>query len=72
MSYICKEYKTFEVLTTEGYKVLQMCTSWFEHTTLIEMLAITREQMIMLTMSILGIYSLIIAFVLFNNFAKRA
>ena len=48
------------------------CVSWVEQITLLDQLAITKAQMIMLGTPIIGIYGLIIAFALFNNFSKRA
>jgi hypothetical protein len=48
------------------------CVSWVEQITLLDQLAITKAQMIMLGTPIIGIYALIIAFALFNNFSKRA
>lgn len=48
------------------------CVSWVEQITLLDQLAITKAQMVMLGTPIIGIYGLIIAFALFNNFSKRA
>lgn len=48
------------------------CVSWVEQITLLDQLAITKSQMVMLGTPIIGIYGLIIAFALFNNFSKRA
>jgi hypothetical protein len=49
-----------------------ICASWVEQVSLLDQLAITKAQMIMLGTPIIGIYGLIIAFALFNNFSKRA
>ena len=48
------------------------CVSWVEQLSLLDQLAITKAQMVMLGSPIIGIYGLIIAFALFNNFSKRA
>ena len=48
------------------------CVSWVEQITLLDQLAITKAQMVMFGSPIIGIYGLIIAFALFNNFSKRA
>ena len=53
-------------------KATNTCVSWVEQVSLLDQLAITKEQMIMLGTPIIGIYGLIIAFALFNNFSKRA
>lgn len=50
----------------------QACAQWVEQLTLLEQLSITKAQMVLLGTPIISIYGLIIAFVLFNNFAKRA
>lgn len=50
----------------------QQCSHWVEQVTLLEQLAITKTQMVMLGTPIIGIYGIIIAFIMFNNFAKRA
>lgn len=62
MSYVC------EIVNT----ATQACDLWVEHVSTLEQLAITKQQMVMLGTPIIGIYGLIIAFALFNNFAKRA
>ncbi|MGA4854241.1 hypothetical protein ACPC5U_13330 [Acinetobacter haemolyticus] len=48
------------------------CLKWVEQVTLLDQLAITPTQMAMLGTPIISIYSIIIAFIMFNNFAKRA
>lgn len=48
------------------------CVSWVEQVSMLDQLAITKAQMVMLGSPIIGIYGLIIAFALFNNFSKRA
>lgn len=48
------------------------CVSWVEQISLLDQMAITKAQMVMLGSPIIGIYGLIIAFALFNNFSKRA
>lgn len=48
------------------------CVSWVEQISLLDQMAITKAQMVMLGTPIIGIYGLIIAFALFNNFSKRA
>lgn len=48
------------------------CVSWVEQISLLDQMAITKAQMVMLCTPIIGIYGLIIAFALFNNFSKRA
>lgn len=62
MTYVC------EIVDTST----QACVSWVEQVSLLDQLAITKAQMVMLSTPIIGIYGLIIAFALFNNFAKRA
>ncbi|WP_151781710.1 hypothetical protein [Acinetobacter bereziniae] len=62
MSYVCQFVD----------QVTNTCTQWVEQVTLLEQLAITKQQMAMLGTPIIGIYGVIIAFALFNNFAKRA
>lgn len=62
MTYVC------EIVDT----ATQACVSWVEQVSLLEQLAITKQQMVMLGTPIIGIYGLIIAFALFNNFSKRA
>lgn len=62
MAYVCE---TLDQAT-------QTCVHWVEQVTLLEQLAITKQQMVMLGTPIIGIYGLIIAFALFNNFSKRA
>lgn len=62
MSYVCQFVD----------QATNTCTQWVEQVTLLEQLAITKQQMAMLGTPIIGIYGLIIAFALFNNFAKRA
>jgi hypothetical protein len=54
------------------YTATNTCASWVEQITLLDQLAITKAQMIMLGTPIIGIYGLIIAFALFNNFSRRA
>jgi hypothetical protein len=54
------------------HTVTNTCASWVEQITLLDQLAITKAQMVMLGTPIIGIYGLIIAFALFNNFSKRA
>lgn len=61
MAYVC------EVLDAA-----QACVEWVEQVTLLEQLAITKTQMAQLVAPIIGIYGLIIAFAMFNNFSKRA
>lgn len=51
---------------------VQTCLEWVEQVTLLEQLAITKAQMMMIGVPIIGIYGIIIAFIMFNNFAKRA
>jgi len=48
------------------------CVHWVEQASLLDQLAITKQQMAMIGTPIISIYGLIIAFALFNNFAKRA
>ena len=62
MSFVCQ---TLDQATN-------ICTQWVEQVSLLEQLAITKQQMVMLGTPIIGIYGLIIAFALFNNFSKRA
>lgn len=62
MAYVC------EIVDTAS----QQCALWVEQITLLEQLAITKAQMVMLGTPIIGIYGLIIAFALFNNFSKRS
>ncbi|PJF05135.1 hypothetical protein [Acinetobacter seifertii] len=64
MAYVCSELQLINNVQT--------CVSWVEQVTLLEQLAITKAQMVMLGTPIVGIYGLIIAFSIFNNFAKRA
>lgn len=61
MAYVCQTLDSSNV-----------CSSWVEQVSLLDQLAITQSQMVMIGTPIIGIYGLIIAFVLFNNFAKRA
>lgn len=62
MAYVC------EIVDT----ATQACASWVEQVFLLDQLAITKQQMVMLGTPIISIYGLIIAFALFNNFSKRA
>jgi hypothetical protein len=64
MAYVCSELQLINNV--------QICVSWVDQVTLLEQLAITKAQMVMLGTPIVGIYGLIIAFSIFNNFAKRA
>lgn len=48
------------------------CVEWVEQVSLLDQLAITKQQMAMIGTPIISIYGLIIAFALFNNFSKRA
>ena len=66
MAYVCNQ------LTSPDASGFQTCVSWIEQVSLFDQLAITKAQMIMLGTPIIGIYGLIIAFALFNNFSKRA
>ena len=66
MSYVCSQ------LSLPDASGLQTCVSWIEQVSLLDQLAITKAQMVMLGTPIIGIYGLIIAFALFNNFSKRA
>lgn len=62
MAFVC------EIVNT----ATQQCSLWVEQVTLLEQLAITKSEMAMIGTPIITIYGLIIAFTMFNNFAKRA
>lgn len=64
MAYVCE--------TLQQIDGVQTCVSWVVQTAWFDQLAITKSQMIMLSTPIISIYGLIIAFALFNNFAKRS
>lgn len=64
MAYVCE--------TLQQVDGVQTCVSWVAQTSMLEQLAITKSQMVMLSTPIITIYGLIIAFALFNNFAKRS
>lgn len=53
-------------------ELTNQCDLWIDQVSLLDQLAITKAQMVMLGTPIIGIYGLIIAFALFNNFSKRA
>lgn len=61
MAYVC------EVLDSSN-----VCIQWAVYQPWYQALAITKSQMYALASSIIGIYGVVIAFILFNNFAKRA
>lgn len=52
--------------------VTNVCHQWVEQVTWIDQLAITKVQMAQLGTSIIGVYAVVIAFIMFLNFAKRA
>lgn len=53
-------------------ELTNQCDLWIDQVSFLDQLAITKAQMVMLGTPIIGIYGLIIAFALFNNFSKRA
>lgn len=54
--------------------IQNVCIEWAEYKAVswVDMLAINKQEMYMLMGAILSIYSVIIAFIAFNNFVKRA
>gem|GEM_PF-1818743 len=77
---MCSAYLLRRTLSLSFHRILkngildaaQACVQWVEQVTLLEQLAITKTQMAQLGAPIIGIYGLIIAFAMFNNFSKRA
>lgn len=64
MSYVCKELAIVNDIQT--------CVNWIEHQSIIDVLSITKDQMYTLGSAIVSIYAVVIAFVAFSNFMKRA
>lgn len=60
MAYVCKSL------------VQDVCVEWVEYQSLLDQLAISRQEMYQLGSAIFAIYVVVIAFVAFNNFVKRA